>query len=571
MPVSFCRRVCAVLVLVLSSAAVLRAAEDAGASAAAPKVQLPEIAEEPKTIDPATLMPEKLAVSATVDLSESSLNEVLDWLRKEQGLVVLLDKTALADINLLPSEPISDRLDDAPIYLLLNRLRSLGLAWYFEDDIVHVTSHEVASGRLTTLPYNIGDLLDADYKLEDLAIVILSAVAPDTWEETTGGPGVLTFLGDVMLVRQTDQQRREVEGLLAALRNHARQTFVLDLPVHSVLRKRLDENVSVDFLDTPLEAAVRQLAEKSQIDIRLDMPTLREMRVREREPVTLKLSDRKLKTVLAAMISDLKLTWILRDGVLWITNAEKAETFLKTAVYDVRDLCRDRAESDALFDAITSQASSDSWEATTGGPGTMEFAQPGTLVIRNLEPVLMEVLDLLETYRTALRASKRRERDTVDPKEVITRYYRLHANMAQSLVLLLPELVQPDNWNSQARPEAVGEITLVASPPDLFSAGKLARELAKSESADEHAIVVSRAVLIIRQTREAHVEITEVIRRVESGDSAWEELTGKGGMGGGMMGGMGGGMRGAPARAMGGFGGGYFSVPPAFINRADEE
>lgn len=551
MSVPFPYRLCGLLLLVLSPAATMHAAQDAQPSPTASDPQLPEIADEPKTIDPATLMPASLAVSTTVDFSDSSLREVLEWLQNEHNLVVLTEKSALSEIGVLPSEPISDRLDDAPIYLLLNRLRSLSLAWYFEDDIVHITSSEVAELRLTTLPYNIGDLLDAGYDLDDLGTVIESAVDAATWE-SVGGPGVLSFLGDVMLVRQTDERQREVQGLLAALRNHARQTFTLDPLQHLVLRRKLDENVSVDFLDTPLETAVTQLADDAQIDIRLDMQALRELRVREREPVTLKLTDRKLKTVLRAMVSDLDLTWILQDGVLWITSSEQAEVSLKTAVYDVRDLCRDWAESEALRGAVMSQAESASWD-DVGGPGTIHFARPGTLVVSNQESVLMEVLDLLETYRTALRASKPRDRDAVDPQEVVTVYYRLHTNVAEGLVPLLPKLVQPESWKSETQPKAKGEAILVASPPDLFSdEGRLARASAADDPANAQTLVVSRAVLIIRQTRAAHDEIAEVIRRVESGDALEEPDGGGFGMGGG-------------------FGGGFYSIPPASTNRGDEE
>ena len=98
-------------------------------------------------------------------------------------------------------EPISDRLDNAPIYLLLNRLRASGLAWFFEDEILHITSTEAAVEHMTTIPYNLGDLLDADYDADSLMTVIESAIAPDSWA-TVGGDGVLNFLGDVMFMRQ---------------------------------------------------------------------------------------------------------------------------------------------------------------------------------------------------------------------------------------------------------------------------------------------------------------------------------------------------------------------------------
>jgi hypothetical protein len=414
--------------------------------------------------------------------------------------------------------------------LLLNRLRASGLAWYFEDDILHITSTEAAEAHLTTVPYNLGDLLDAGYNTEDLGEVIEYAIAPDSWE-TVGGPGVLSFLGDVMFLRHTGDAHRQVEALLAALRKHGRQTFILDPPQHLLLRQKLDDNASVDFDDTPLDTAIDALSNQLNIDIRLDVPALRDIRVRERQPVTLKLTDRSLKTVLQAMVIDFELTWILRDGVLWITSSETAEAFLKTAVYDVRDLCRDESESDALREAVVSQTNADSWDEV-GGPGTIEFAQPGTLVISNQETVHMEVLKLLETYRAALRISKPRDRNALDPNEVITTYYRLHANVAQDLAMWLPKLVQPNSWSSNAQPEAKGTVTLVASPADLFGTDG---QFLHAVTEQTQAIVVSRAVLIVHQTRAIHEEIAELIRRVEEGDATQGLGGGGGGFGGGFM------------------------------------
>lgn len=507
-------------------------------------VKVVEIADEPRLIDPAMVMPAKLAVSATVDLSDSSLREVIEWLRTEQGLVVLTDNNALAAAGVQSGEPISDRLDNAPIYLLLNRLRASGLAWYFEDDILHITSVEAAEGHLTTIPYNLGDLLDAGYDTDDLGQVIENAVAPDSWE-TVGGRGVLSFLGDVMFLRHTGDVHRQVEALLAALRKHSRRTFILDPPQHLMLRQKLNDNVTVAFEDTPLDTAVAELGDQLQIDIRLDLPALRDIRVRERQPVTLKLTDRSLKTVLQALVMDFGLTWVLRDGVLWITSAETAEAFLKTAVYDVRDLCRDDSESRALREAVMSQTNADSWDEV-GGPGSIEFAQPGTLVVSNTETVHMAVLELLETYRAALRNSKPRDRHAEDPNELITTYYRLHSIVAMDLSAWLPKLVEPDSWVINGKPEAKGTVMLVSSTPDLFSAdGQLARFATKdAEKAPMQTVVVARSTLIIHQTRAVHDKVAELIRRVESGDAPAND--GLGGLGGG-----------------GGFGGGFFSVPNA--------
>ncbi len=519
--------------------AIVSHAQSAQPAPAKGKPALPTISDEPTTIDPAAFMPAKLAAKVTVDFSESSLREVLTWLREEQELVVLLENDALSDIGVLPGDPVSDRLEKTPIYQFLNRLRSLDIAWYYEDDVLHVTSEEVAEGRLTMTPYNVGDLIDAGYDLDTLGGLIENTLAPTTWENV-GGAGVVSFLGDVIFVRQTDDIQREVRGLLAALQKHGRRTFSLDPPQHALLRQKLGENVTVAFRETPLEKAVEQLAQKAQIDIRLDVPALRKTGIRQRRPITLALTDRKLKTVLQAMLIDLEMTWILRDGVLWLTTDEEAEAFCKTAVYDVRDLCRNEAESSALVEAITSQARADSWDEV-GGPGSAQVARPGTLVISNTESVLGEVLDLLETYRTALRSSKPRKRPEDDPNRIVTVYYRMHAGVADDLLTLLPKLVHPKSWKRKENPKAAGEIILVHSAPDVSNIGATNETTSETEQS-AHTLVIARSVLIIRQTSAAHDDIDEVIQRVESGDPQVQ-----GGMG---MGGM-----------MGGFGGGMFSVP----------
>jgi type II secretory pathway component GspD/PulD (secretin) len=507
---------------------------------AAEAVKVPEIADEPKCIDPATIVPAKLAVKATCDFSDSSLREVVEWLQEKHGLVVLLDKSGLGDINVSAADRISDHLADAPIYLLLNRLSLNSMAWYFEDDILHITSKESAESHSITLTYNVGDLLDAGYNLDQLEQLITNTVSSDSWD-SVGGDGVVSSLGDVLFVRQNQGIHFEVNALLAALRSHARQTFVFDPIQHLTLREKLKQNVSVNFVDVPLESAIKELAEIAKVDVRLDLQAVRAAGVREREPVTLKLADRKLETVLQAIMLNLKLTWILRDGILWITSHEQDSEAKKIAVYDVRDLCRDGAESDALIAAVTSQAEPDSWDSV-GGPGTIEAANPGTLVISHQERVHMRILELLETYRTALRSAQPRKPLADDSKEVTTVYYRLHAKVAEDLVAQLPKLVSPESWKGSTNPQAVGEIFLVSSAPDLSSPAATAD--AGSETKQQaRAAVTERAVLIIRQTRSTHREIEEVIRRVEVGDPRTSGVSGMG------MGGMGGGM--------GGFGGGF--------------
>lgn len=517
-------------------------AQETQQPAASTEPEIPEISDEPRTINPATIVPEKLAAAATVVFTEASLREIAETIENDRGFPVLFDNAALSEERIPLGEPVTDRLDDEPLYLLLNRLRSLGLAWYLQDEILTISTARVVKEKMSTRPYNAGDLFDAGYAPDDLSETILSAIdAP--WEMEEGEGGSYEWLGDVLFVRQNDLAHRQIMGLLAALRNHSRRTFAYDPPQHAALREKLDQNVEVAFVDTPLRRAIEELAEQTGADIRLDTPALRESRVRDREPVSLTLSGRKLETVLHVLLADLQLRWILRDGVLWITNADTANGFQKTAVFDVRDLCRDAGESAELRSAIFSQTFGP-WEEFEGYGGTITFAKPGTMVVKQTETQLEKILELLKSYRTALRASKRRDRDAVDPQEFITRYYLMHQGIAGDLSMYLPALVERETWQSE-NPDAQGYLYKLTSRPGLIdSGGRLLRTTANSDDeASGDALVIPQAVLIIHQTRKTHEEIAKIIERIQNGDPP-EPQDASGGIGGGG----------------GGFGGGFFSV-----------
>ncbi len=524
-------------------------AKTGGASQpAAPPSTAIVIADEPKTIDPAALLPAKLAAPVTVRFQDTSLTDVVKWIRDEQKVGVMLDTKSLAAANILLSEPVSDRLDNSPLYLLLDRLCAMELGWYMEDGMLHVTTSEVAAEHMTTVPYNLGDLIDAGYDAVRLTETITTVIDPTTWDGN-GGPGGVVALGDVLFVRNSEAIHRQVAGLLAALRKHGRRTLIADAPQHDMLRKKLDQPVTVSFHDMPFADAIAEIARKAQVDIRLDHAHLREAGVRERIPASLDLADQKLRIVLGALLREHSLTWILRDGVLWITSQEAADHTMRSAVYDVRDLCRDEGESNALEGAIESQ-SQGPWDVD-GGIGSISFPRPGVMVVSHTEDQLAEVLTLLENYRTALRASKPRKRDAVDPKEVVTRYYRVQTEIVGDLVKLLKQTIQPQSWNRPEKPDAPGTIEVVTSTVDLLeSSGRNVVADKPSGTGSPHALVVRNSVLIVRQMREVHESIAELIDKIEHGDVP--EATG-GGFGGGGLGG--GGLGG------GGFGGGFFSMP----------
>jgi len=102
------------------------------------------------------------------------------------------------------------------------------------------------------------------------------------------------------------------------------------------------------------------------------------------------------------------------------------------------------------------------------------------------------------------------------------------------LVQFLVKTVSPDSWRI-ANEKAIGEIQ------GILPAGKqLIGRNAKAGIAGSN---VEHSVLVIVQKRKVHLEIEDILGRIQNGDASMKAGLGGGGLGGG------------------GFGGGFFSLP----------
>ena len=490
------------------------------------------ISDEPKSIDPAELLDKRLSTKATITFDETSLSDVAIWVQQQTKMNVILDVRSLENIGVLPSEPVSDALRDEPIYLLLDRLDRIGIGWRLSGGILYLHAGRDKS-TVYTVQYNVGDLLDQKFKPDELTNAITSTVDPTSWNSKEI-EGAAVLLGDVLFVRQVSRTHRRVAGLLAALRKPSRRILIDDASQHAPIRIALDRPTSVQFKGKSLFTVVDELAKASRTDIRLDRIALKSAKISDRVPVTLEIQDQSLRTVLDLLVSPQRLSWLLRDGVLWITTPEVAEKGAKIAVFDVRDLCRNLDECSSLQDAIQQQSNPGSWESANG-TGIIAFATSGVMVVNQIEDRLDAVLTLLENYRLALRNSKRRISPDDDPESIEIKYYRMPTAVAIELEKVLPSLLGSETWKTEQKPNAKGNIRRIQSW-DQPSNAKVANRSGESDKGIQ--VTIPYSVLVIEQKRLVHAEIPKLLTRIEHGDTVTT-----GGMGG-----------------MGGFGGGMFSV-----------
>lgn len=512
-----------------------QATENQPAEAATTK---PEISETPLVIPPEQVVPEVLRTPITVDLPNTTIRDLGTRFQELLGITVLLDETALKQINILPADTISYSCQDQSAYLALQRLSEFRIGWILDGDILLLTSLSQADLFRFTVAIPVGDLRDADYDPDQLVKLVLTTLGAE-WEEQAS----VLFLGDVLFVRHNFEIQLRARALMEALRQPARRTLVLVPEMHVTVNEALKQPVDVDFAETPLQVALENIGQQIESPIMIDSATLEAEQIRLRQPVSLSLQQRPAATTLRFLLSPLKLDYIVRNGQILITTQSAAERHQLTAVFDVRDLCPTQFETLGLIDAVGRQTNVQ----------RIYMGRSGVVVVRETEPVINTMLELLENYRLAMRSSKPRDDESPDPAEILTIYYQMPQVMAESVKDLLPELVGNQKWNL---PGLASEKAEDSDHPDIGTVRMVASRPQSNESMNSS--LIPQSVLIVTHRRDVQYEISVCLRKVAGIESVdWEQKgggPGNGGLGGGL----------------GGGGGGLFNLGPRSLTPASD-
>lgn len=526
----------------------------------APIVKTSEIPIEPRVIDPIDLMPKPLQEKVTVKFEDASPQEVLAWIKQNINMPVVIDEQAMKQARLDFATLVNDELVDAPVFHLLNRLAytcETPLGWYVDNGVLYVTTKQAASDHMVTTTYDISALLTSGYSVDSL-IYNFEHSTTGPWFEIDGNGGTIDVLGQVLFVRHNSSVQREIQLLSSGLESHGLVTYVNRTAEELDLVQKLDEKFTLDIQSERLSVAVEKLREITKADIRLDLHTLKKHGVQTRELCSVSLQQVPLRAIVGAMIKETPVDAVVRDGVLWITTLSQVEAEAVVALYDVRDLSRDDDEADALLEAIMNHTSGP-WYDVDGTGASIDMPKPGVITVKGQESTVQDVANVLAIYREALTKVKPIEFEpSRQLTDVITRYYRLNAETAESLETSLPTMVAPDSWRVNKN-DAKGTIQKVAGGTEFLQRGTNEKGLPQKSD-----VPVNMSVLIISQTRENHIHIGRIIQLIQHGDPLWtteDEAMGifYGGTGGG--GGFGGAIDGQGGM---GFGGGFFAVPKQF-------
>lgn len=487
--------------------------------------------------------PAALDQPTNFEFVDTPLIDVLQFLSDLHKIPIMLDKQSLADLGIEGDAPISLTVvspkvgnadDEVSLRQVLDWLsRDLRLAWCVKDGIIHVTDTDTESElNQRTASYNIRPLVAKGFKRSEIIDVLLEATT-GSWEVTDGSGGNLSFVGDVLTIRQTYQVHGDCLALLETLLNPQPQSYLRYPKVHPRILKKLDAIIAAaDFVDTPLSDVIAFLADASSSRIDIDTQALNDSGTAVDTPVTIHVENQPLHVVFNLIGKDFGLRLIVLDGQLTVTTSDVMNDSLDAVIYDLSDF--GRAETQEFVDAI--QTSTDGKWDLIHGEGGRALLLNQQLVVVQTQPVHQEIDKLIEFHRRAKlnRPDAANGAAKPDPNTKVKRFYRLPAKAASDLIDVLPELVAVESWTIQEKVASNAKIWKV-------SAGEgIANNVAEPE-----------AVLIILQTETVHEEISEFLKALGlPANGLTQSESPLGGGFGGMGGGMGGGESG------GGFGGG---------------
>lgn len=109
---------------------------------------------------------------------------------------------------------------------------------------------------------------------------------------------------------------------------------ISDKAIHDALAKPID----LEFSDTPLKEVAKVIAEKAKINVLLATKKLEDAAIDLDTPVTTSLRGISLRSALKLLLSDLGLTYVIRDECLLISTPEDASSQLVICIYDCREI-----------------------------------------------------------------------------------------------------------------------------------------------------------------------------------------------------------------------------------------
>jgi hypothetical protein len=359
----------------------------------------PAVAAEPKPELPKVDVDVQLAARVGgLTLPGVPLADSVRLLGQLAGLPIAYDLDNMAVLGVSLEDPVTVRLPAGTIGEVLRKvLASRGLVYVVQDGHLLVTGPEGRRNQLSPVGYAVSDLAGVDPEgLDELAEVVRTMVAPDTWRPA-GGRGTIAAAGGALAVTQTAPVHREVLTLCDNLR------LARGIPVQGShgepfglasrlarARATLQRPVTTTFHEpAALERVAEELASTSGTRIVVDWPALAAEGVPPTVAGSVRVDGQPLSAALDELLQPLGLAYrVVEPDVFEITTRKELAARLEVELYPVGPLMTAKGmTAESLAEWIKGRVAGGSWN-DAGGPGAAYFDGPSrTLVVLQSQPI----------------------------------------------------------------------------------------------------------------------------------------------------------------------------------------
>ena len=382
----------------------------------------------------------KLREPTEVDFLDTPLRDCLAYLKDHHWMQIWPDEQALTDEGVAIDTPVTLSLKGVPLETALNLLLTpLQLDYVFEDEVLKVTTRAETVEMFSAEFYSVRDLLEGGYGQGGLLEILrpwldvkkdesggwgnpfpggsIVPVVPPSEKPAEERPALRLVLGDLLVVRATPRGHRQLIAALEKLRaglgqQPADATPASPSAIETVkgnkapaiaddakIRRELESNTDVDFIDTPLRDALNTITDHHGIQIWPDEQALTDEGIAIDTPVTLSLAGARLDLILDRILHPLHAEYAVEEGVLKITSQVDAQKIFQLEIFPVRDLLDAGLGPDELCEALKLTVTPEAWEKSGA---SLRIARGNLLVVRHHPAAQRAVARALEKLRVAV-------------------------------------------------------------------------------------------------------------------------------------------------------------------------
>lgn len=161
----------------------------------------------------------ELCSTTQFDYLDMALKDVIDDITLRHGFPLVLDRRSLEEAGIDTRTPVTATLTGTTLRSALRLvLRDLDLTYIIRDEVLVITTSDVAESQLSTRFYPVPANMPSREDLRTIASLLTVSVAPETWD-AAGGKARANYLPELnaWAVSQQDDIFPEIDGFFAAV------------------------------------------------------------------------------------------------------------------------------------------------------------------------------------------------------------------------------------------------------------------------------------------------------------------------------------------------------------------